>query len=107
MKGGNTNKMANIKDTAKAYIPKKTKNIADLEVVNIETLQIENRDGVNDDGKEFKYQVAIFNGEEYRIPASVLGSIKTILEAKPTLKTVRVIKKGQGMNTDYTVIPLD
>jgi hypothetical protein len=29
------------------------------------------------------------------------------MEAKPTLKTVRVIKKGTGMNTEYTVIPLE
>jgi hypothetical protein len=99
--------MATLKETAKAYVPKKTRNIAELEVVNIDNLQIENREGVNDEGKEFKYQVAILNGEEYRVPASVLGSIKTILEAKPTLKTVRVIKKGQGFNTEYTVIPLD
>ena len=99
--------MTSIKDSAKAYVPKKTKNIADLEIVNIETIQVENRDGVNNDGKEFSYKVAIINEEEYRVPESVLGSIKTIIEAKPTLKTVRVIKKGQGMNTEYTVIPLD
>ena len=99
--------MANFKDTAKAYTPKKTRNIAELEVVNLETMQIEDRVGTNEDGKDFSYKVAILNGEEYRVPASVLGSIKTILEAKPTLKTVRVIKKGQGMNTEYTVIPLD
>lgn len=99
--------MANIKESAKAYQPKKTRNIAELEVVNLETMQIEERTGTNEDGKEFAYKVAILGNEEYRVPASVLGNIKTILEAKPTLKTVRVIKKGQGMNTEYTVIPLD
>lgn len=99
--------MANIKETAKAYVPKKTRNIAEMEIVNIETLQIEDRQGVNDEGKEYNYQVALLSGEEYRVPASVLGSIKTILEAKPSLKTVKVIKKGQGLNTEYTVIPLD
>ena len=78
-----------------------------MEVVNIETVQIEEREGTNNEGKEFSYKVAIIGGEEYRIPESVLGSIKTIIEAKPSLKTVRVIKKGQGMNTEYTVIPLD
>jgi len=99
--------MGNIKDTAKAYQPKKTRNIAELEVVNIETIQVEEREGVNAEGKPFAYKVAIIGAEEFRIPESVLGSIKTIVEAKPTLKTVRVIKKGQGMNTEYTVIPLD
>lgn len=100
-------KMATFKETAKAYQPKKTRNIAELEVVNLETLQVEDRSGMDENGKEFSYKVAIHNNEEYRVPASVLGSIKTILEAKPSLKTVKVIKKGQGMNTEYTVVPLD
>ncbi len=99
--------MANLKDTAKAYEPKKTKNIADLEVVNLETLQVEERNGVNNEGKEFNYQVVIKDNDEYRVPASVLADIKTIIENKPTLKTVKVIKKGTGMGTEYTVIPLD
>lgn len=99
--------MGNLKETAKAYEPKKTKNIADMEIVLIENLQVEDRSGTNEDGKEYSYKVAIYNNEEYRIPASVLGSIKTILEAKPSLKSVKVIKKGSGMNTEYTVIPLE
>lgn len=108
MKGGLTEiKMVNFKETAKAYVPKKTHNITELEVVNLETLQIEDRNGVNDEGKEFSYKVALHNGEEYRVPVSVLNSVKAILEAKPSLKTVKVIKKGQGLSTEYTVIPLD
>lgn len=98
--------MATLKETAKAFTPKKTRNIAELEVVNLDC-NIEERSGVNNEGKEFTYNVALIKGEEYRVPESVLNSIKTIMEAKPTLKTVRVIKKGQGMNTEYTVIPLD
>jgi len=33
--------------------------------------------------------------------------LKAILEKKPDLKTFSVSKKGQGMNTVYTVIPMD
>lgn len=99
--------MGNIKETAKAYQPKKTRNVAELEVINLETMSVEDREGINNEGKEFAYKVVIHLNEEYRIPDSVLGSIKTILEAKPTLKTIKVIKKGQGMGTEYTVIPLD
>lgn len=98
--------MANLKETAKAYVPPKTKNIADLEVVNLEC-KIEERKGTSNDGKDFAFHVAIINGEEYRVPSSVLNSIKTIMEVKPSLRTIRVIKKGQGMNTEYSVIPLD
>lgn len=99
--------MANIKETAKAYQPKKTKNITELEVVNLETMQVEVRQGTDNKGKDFNYSVVLVGSEEYRIPDSVLNSIKTIVEAKPSLKTVKVIKKGQGMDTTYTVIPLD
>lgn len=99
--------MATLKEYAKEYTPKKTKNIADLEVVNIETLQIEDRKGTNEEGKEFEYKVIVKDSEEYRVPTSVITSIKNIIEAKPSLKTVRVLKKGQGWNTEYTVVPLD
>lgn len=95
-----------LRDSAKAFESKKTRNIADLEVVNIDC-PIEERIGVDSDGKEFSYKVVIVNKEEYRVPEIVLKDIKTILEAKPTLKTVKVIKKGQGMGTTYTVVPLD
>ena len=60
-----------------------------------------------EEGKEFDYQVVVYNNEDYRVPASVLNNIQTILKAKPTLKTVKVIKQGQGFNTNYTVVPLD
>jgi hypothetical protein len=72
MKGGMKSEMANLKDTAKAYEPKKTKNIADLEVVNIETVQTEERMGKNDEGKieeiakmqEKLKQASILDGED-------------------------------------------
>ena len=98
--------MTNLRDTAKAYEPQKTKNIADLEAVSLDVV-IEDRKAKDKDGKEFSYHVALVLGEEYRIPSSVLNDIKSIIQAKPTLKTVKVIKKGSGMNTSYTVIPLE
>jgi len=98
--------MANIRDSAKAFVPKQTKNIADLDVVNLEW-PVEERSGIDKDNKPFEYKVVVKDGEDYRIPASVLNAIKTIVEAKPSQKTVKVVKKGQGMNTEYTVIQLD
>lgn len=99
--------MTSIKESAKAFVPKQTRNITELEVVNIETLQVEKRSGKDKDGKDFNYNVVISNEEEFRIPDSVLNNIKTILQAKPNLKTIRVLKKGQGLGTEYTVVPLD
>lgn len=107
LKGGENIEMANLRDSAKSYIPPATKNIADVEIVVLDDAKIEDREGTDKEGAVFKYKVAIINKEEYRIPSSVMKDIKTILEAKPTLRTVKVIKKGTGMSTSYTVIPLD
>jgi len=98
--------MATLKEEAKAFEPKTTKNIADLDKVSLE-LQIEERVGKDQEDKEFHYKVAVVDGIDYRVPNSVLNDIKTIISARPDLKNVKVIKKGTGMNTNYQVIPLD
>ena len=98
-------KMESIRESAEAYEPKQTKNIADLKDVNID-LQLEDREGTDKAGVTFKYKVIVVEGEEYRVPGKVIGDLKAILEKKPTLQTFSVIKKGTGLNTQYTVIPL-
>ena len=98
--------MATLRDSAKAYEPMKTKNIADLEAVSLDA-QFEERTGKDKEGKDYSFSVVVVMGQEYRVPDSVLKDIKAIMEAKPSLKTIKVIKKGQGMNTQYTVIPLE
>lgn len=98
--------MATLKDEALAYEPTTTKNIADLEKVPT-TLEVKNGTGTDKEGKTFTYKYVEFNTTQYRIPGKVLGDIKAILVVKPTLAYVKVIKKGQGLNTQYTVIPLD
>lgn len=98
--------MASIMDNAKNYEAPKTKNIADLEVVRTDAEIVERvfKEGTAD---EFKIEVIIVNGEDYRVPATVLKSLKAILEDKPELKAFKVKKSGDGLNTSYTVIPLD
>jgi hypothetical protein len=95
-----------LKQSAIEHKAKTTKNIADLEVVRLD-YPIQDKEGLDKDGKIFKYKVIVANGEEYRVPESVLGDIQSILTAKPNLKTVKVIKKGTGMSTSYNVISLD
>jgi len=97
--------MDSIRDSAEAYEPKQTKNIADLKEVNID-LELEDREGKDKDGTAYKYKVVVVEGEEYRIPYKVIGDLKAILEKKPTLQTFAVSKKGEGLRTEYTVIPL-
>ena len=98
--------MGTLREQAKAYEPNKTKNVADLEAVSLDVV-IEERTAKDKDKKDYNYSVAVITGIDYRIPDSVLKDIKAIIEAKPTLKTVKVIKKGEGMKTQYTVIPLE
>lgn len=99
--------MTTLKDYAKAYEPKQTKNIADLKEVVLTGLELHDRTGVNSEGKEFEYKVIIVDDDEYRIPNTVIADLKAILEKKPSLTKFSVTKKGQGFNTEYTVIPLD
>ena len=98
--------MVTLRDSAKAYVPQQTKNIAELEAVSLD-VPITEKSGTSKEGTPFNFHVATILGEEYRVPSSVLNDIKAIMTAKPSLKTIRVIKKGQGMNTSYTVIPLE
>ena len=96
------NKMANLKDTAVAYEPKITLNVADLEKVDILT-EMEDRTGTDDKGIEFNYKVLVIDGKEYRTPNTVIEEIKKILSLKPDVKFVKVTKSGSGLNTRYAV----
>ena len=98
--------MATLIDDAMAYEPPTTKNIAELDSVptNIET---EDKEFTDSDGKPFTVKVIKIEGEDYRVPTSVLSNLKAILEENPALKKFKVKKSGTGMNTKYTVIPLE
>ena len=98
--------MGNLRETSQAYEPKKTKNIADLEAVSLD-VSISKSSGTDKDGKDFEFHVADVAGEDYRVPSSVLEAIQTLLETKPEVKTIKVVKKGTGMNTSYSVIELE
>jgi len=99
-------RMASIKEEAKEFKPMQTKNIAELKEVSVD-LEIFDREGKNNDGEVFKYKVVVVDGEDYRIPGIVIGNLKAILEKKPDLKTFSVSRKGTGLQTQYTLIPMD
>ena len=97
--------MPTIKEAAQAYEPKRMKNIADLEKVRADIEFHEEEERKDRDGEKYYVSYIVIDDEEYRVPASVLEQLKTILETKPDLKTFRVIKKGEGKGTKYTVVP--
>ena len=97
--------MGSLKENAKEYEPQQTKNIAELEVVPVDSEVLE-REFKDKDGNGFKISVIVVDGEDYRVQVSVLKSLKAILEEKPEVKAIKVLKSGEGLKTEYTVIPL-
>lgn len=96
-------KMPTLKEAAEIYEPKITKNIADLSEVDITAMNLEDREGTDNNGEKFQYKVIVVNNEEYRVPGSVIGDIHGILTKNPNLKRVSVSKSGSGMATRYQV----
>jgi len=99
--------MANIKDTAKDYVPPQTLNIAELNKVDITELEVKKDHGTDKDGKPYEYMFVEVDGQRYRMPGVVLGGIKAIIEEKPDARFVKVKKSGAGLGTTYQVIQVD
>jgi predicted nucleic acid-binding protein len=97
--------MQTLKDFAKDFVPTQMKNVADLEMVKTE-IEIHEEVRKNRDNEDYKVMFVVVEGDEYRVPQSVVEQLRTLLESKPDLKMFKVIKTGQGMGTKYQVIPL-
>ena len=97
--------MTTLKERAKEYEPKQTYNIAELNKVSVD-IEIEKGEGQNKEGETFDYLYTKVDGNEYRVPYSVLTGMKVLLEKMPDLSHISVIRQGVGMNTTYQVIPL-
>ena len=95
--------MANLKQEAQSYTAPQTKNIAELDKVPVDA-DVQTKEFTRDDGTAFTIKVIKVNGEEYRVPLSVLKSLKAILEVKPELTHFKVSKSGEGLKTTYTII---
>ena len=91
-----------IREMAKADVKSKSKirNISELQVIDVDLLVFE------ETKSEFPYLYTEVNNERFKIPVSVLSSLKEILEESPNLKKFKVKKSGEGMETRYTVIPI-
>jgi len=94
-----------IKETAQAYTPpQKTQNIADLDKVHVtEPIHFETVTGKDESWDQYYLER---DAVKYVVKNSVLEQLKTFLEVNPNMTYFRVIKKGVGMETKYTVVPL-
>lgn len=99
-------KKQTIRQAAENYEPKKTRNISELAEISTE-LDIEQRIFTDKDGEDFDILVTEIEGEEYRVPVSVLKQLKDILPERQGMTKFKVKKSGDGLSTTYTVIPLD
>ncbi len=97
--------MASIKESAQNYVAPTFKTIAELDKVSVayDIYEKTFKEGTAD---EFKVNLTKIEGEEYRVPASVLATIKEILVIKPDMEFFKVTKSGEGLKTKYQVIPL-
>ncbi len=96
--------MTKLSEEALTYEPPKTKNISELAEVNVDAEVKERTAGEGENA--FNYKYIEVEGEEYRVGASVLKQLKVHLEANPNIKKFRVNKTGEGLKTEYTVIPV-
>lgn len=99
--------MQTIKESAKNFQPKTTKNISELSSVPVDAEIFHDGKGTDKEGIEFTYSYLMFNDEEYRVPGVVLGQLKDMLEEKPNMKTFKVKRTGELLKTRYSVIPLE
>ena len=97
--------MATLKQKAMAYTTPETRNIAELPKVSV-NIDIETKNGTTNDGESFSYDYALIDNVEYRIPKSVLKQLKAHVEVNPNIEFFAVKKTGTGMQTEYTVIPV-
>lgn len=98
--------MVSIKDSAEAYEPPQIKNIAELEKVSIDA-DIKKEIFKKGTSDEFTINYIEIQDEKYRIPNSVLGALKVLMEEKPDMKLFKVVKSGTGMSTSYQVIDVN
>ena len=102
--------MTTLGEFARTYEPKKTKNISELDKIPVDLQLIDDeftgRDFETGEAKIVKQKVVNLNGENYRVPFSVIVDLQAIMKENPKLKYFKVSKKGTGKATKYTVISL-
>jgi hypothetical protein len=98
--------MVTIAEASKNYEMGKMANITELQRIST-SVQVGEKTFKEGTAEEFRVLTVTVDGKLYRLPSSVLANLKVLLEERPTLKTFKVRADGSGMNTRYTVIPLE
>lgn len=100
--------MKTLKDYAQEFVATatQTKNICELNKVSTD-LEILTKTANKKDGTPFTYLYIIVNGEEYRVPKTVIRELQTALKFDKNLKEFKVVKTGTTKDdTKYSVEPV-
>lgn len=97
--------MTSLREVALSYEAPTMGNIADLETVpvDIDVQEKTFKEGTDD---QFTVKFCTVDEKDYRVPNSVVMQLQEILTIKPDTTECKVTKKGTGLNTTYTVVPL-
>jgi len=96
--------MATLKEEARAYEPKLMKNISELDKIPVNA-ELKTDHAVDDKGENYEFKYIEVNNDKYRIPGSVIGGIKALIQKLPNTEYISVIRTGTGLNTRYQVFP--
>jgi hypothetical protein len=95
----------NFRERAQNYVP--PPKIADIARIPIETEIYDDGEGVSPEtNKGYTFSYMIINDKEVRVPESVISQLHDQMLANPNMVAFRVVKKGEGIMTKYTVIPI-
>lgn len=98
--------MTTIQEQAVNYAKRETLTIDQLPKISVK-LVLKEKIVHGGTPKEFRYKYVEENGQEYRVPISVISQLKQQLDANPNIQFFKVSKHGEGKTgTTYTVIPL-
>jgi len=83
----------------------KIKNISDLEAVSV-LVDIKFKT-VGEGDEVFSYHYIVVDGEEYRVPKSVINQVQALIKQEG-IKTFKVIRTGKGKtDTKYSIRVLE
>jgi hypothetical protein len=102
---GGTKEMATLKETAKTFEATQMRNIAELQEISVD-LEMKEKTFKDKDGKEYMVHFVTVDGEDYRVPMTVVSQLKVLIEKKPKMTHFAVAKSGAGLATKYQVVPL-
>lgn len=95
-----------LRNVAQNFESREFAGIETLERIVIDDITLYEKEFNKEDGSTFSNEMFLLDDVEYRMPKSVIAGIQAVLKVEPDTQAFRVVKSGVGMNTKYTVVPV-